>query len=264
MAVVPQVSLGDFFANPTIDGWDVAFALISLIVAWLLGRLAQRGVLRLADRLDGLTPDLRALAGRITKYFVFVIGVGVALGFLGAPVQPLLAAAVIVGIVVVLAMRGVADNFAAGIVLQTRRPIHVDDEIETLGHTGIVRELNGRAVVIETPQGAFVHLPNSKVLDSPIVNHSARSAQRSEVEIRLSGSAMLDGVRTATAAASGVLADPAPSVLLTAVEPERVTAVVSYWHAPGSAAAVTATVIEAVAEQLRLNGQPTDISAKRT
>jgi hypothetical protein len=63
--------------------------------------------------------------GRLTKYLVYAVGVGVAVAVLGASLQPILAAVVIVGVVMVLALRGIADNFASAIVLQTRRPVQL-------------------------------------------------------------------------------------------------------------------------------------------
>lgn len=78
---------------------------------------------------------------------VIFLGVGIALSLLGAPIQPLIAAAIVIAVVLGLALRGIAENFAAGILLQTRRPIHVGDEIESLGHSGNVVEMNSRAGV---------------------------------------------------------------------------------------------------------------------
>jgi len=68
----------------------------------------------------------------MAKYFVLVLGIGIAISILGAPIQPVLAAAIIVAVVIVLALRGVADNFAAGVVLQSRKPIRVGDFVASL------------------------------------------------------------------------------------------------------------------------------------
>ena len=158
-----------------------------------------------------MPPDLEALAVRLSGYFVIFIGVGVALAFLGAEIQPLLAAAIIGGVVVVLALRGIADNFAAGIVLQTRHPIRVDDEIESGSHSGVVTELNGWAVVIRTFDGRTVHLPNAELLDSPMVNRTVYGARRSDVEVRVESDDPEAARRTildTVATVPGVLGDP--------------------------------------------------------
>src|SRR3954468_21203729 len=191
MALKPA-DLGDLVSSSEISGWDLALAGVTLVATWIFGRLARRATLTVLARLEGVSEDLRQLAARLAKYAVWLLGLGIGLTFLGAPIQPLLAAAVILAVVAVLALRGIADNFAAGVVIQTRRPVQLGDEIEVLGHAGVVVEMNGRSVVIETADGRTVHIPNAKVLDNPLVNASAHALRRSDVEVRAARGAPLD------------------------------------------------------------------------
>ena len=248
------VSLDDVISKSTVSAWDVALAIATLVIAWIAGRYAGRGVMRLASRLDGVNDDLRQLAGRVAKYSCWLLGAGIALTFLGAENQPLLAAALIVAVVAILAIRGVTDNFAAGVVIQSRRPVHIGDEIEVLDQTGIVREMNSRAVVIETFDGRMVHLPNSKVLDEPLANHTLVGARRAEVEVRVEHTGpvtdLLDTLREAAAAAEGVVPDRAVTATLVGTDPERVRVIVRYWHRPMTSYAATTAVVEALASVL--------------
>jgi small-conductance mechanosensitive channel len=198
----------------------------------------------LLGRVQGVSPDLRALAGRLTSYFVLLIGFGVALTFMGAPIQPMLSAAIIVAVVAALALRGVADNFAAGVIIQTRRPIQLGDRIEALSHHGVVREMNGRSVVIETADGRTVHLPNSKVIDNPLVNSSASSARRTEIQVHSSGvddiDGTIEGILAATAQSQGVLDDPAPVATVRSIDHDSITMIVRIWHDPEPGAGASA------------------------
>jgi small-conductance mechanosensitive channel len=220
-----------------------------MVVAWILSRLARRGVIGLLGRVEGISPDLRVLAGRLTTYFVLLLGFGVALTFLGAPIQPMLSAAIIVAVIAALALRGVADNFAAGVVIQTRRPMQLGDRIESLSHHGVVREMNGRSVVIETADGRTVHLPNAKVLDSPLVNSSSNSAHRTEIQVQSTGTDDIDGtiagILAAAGQAHGVLADPAPVAAVRSIAADNITMVVRVWHDPEPGAGASA-VSEAI------------------
>lgn len=138
-----------------------------------------------------------------------------------------------IGVVLALALRGIAENFAAGIVLQTRRPIEVGDEVDSLDYVGDVVEMNGRAVIIETFDGRRVHLPNSEVLSNPLVNHTERGARRSTVEVRSRSREFEETLRDladVVAAVPGVLPEPPPAVYLTSIDPVRVTALVQFWH----------------------------------
>ena len=174
-------------------------------------------------RVNGITEDHRQLAARVTFYFLLLIGVGVALTFVGAEIQPILTAAILIGVVAVLALRGVAENFAAGIILQTRRPIQLGDDIDVLDYSGIVREINSRAVVLEAWDRRRIHIPNRTVLDNPLVNHTEHDTRRSEVEVRLAVSDALDEAVSAVvetvANVPGVIADQPPDVVFRSVDP---------------------------------------------
>lgn len=234
----------------SIDPWMAALALVVMLLAWILSRAARKAMARVMTRLEGITPELRDLIARTVGYLVIFIGVGVALSLLGVPIQPLLAAVIVIGIVLALALRGIAENFAAGIVLQTRRPIHLGDEVQSLGYVGNVVEMNSRVVVVETFDGRLAHLPNSEVLREPLLNHSEHGSRRSDVEVRVR-SRDFEEVRSwlseAVGAAPGVMADPAPVVYLTGVDPVRVTALVHFWHDPDDGLTVRTSVIHALA-----------------
>jgi small-conductance mechanosensitive channel len=247
---LPEAVDAETLSETTIDPVMAILALVVLLLAWILSRWARRATARVLSRLEGITPEMKGLLARVVGYFVLFLGIGIALSLLGAPVQPLLAAAIVIGVVLALAMRGIAENFAAGILLQTRRPIHVGDEIESLGHSGNVVEMNGRAVVVETFDGRLAHLPNSEVLGEPLLNHTEHGARRSEVEVRVRShdlDAVTEWLHETVGSTSGVMADPAPVVYLTGVDPVRVTALVQFWHDPANGYAVRSAVIEALA-----------------
>jgi len=244
-------------ADISIDPWLVVLALVVIVLAWLLSRLTRRTVTRVSQRLEGLSPELRDLAGRIGGYLVLFLGFGIALSILGAPIQPVLAAAILVGVVMALALRGVAENFAAGIVLQTRHPVGIQDEIDALGYVGTILEMNGRAVVIETSDGRTVHLPNSPLLASPLVNHTTHGKRRSEIEVRVKSNdpaATRQGLLASTADVPGVLDEPEPDVYVIAIDPDRVTAKIRFWHKPSAGIRVTSDVVSAIAASTRENG----------
>ncbi|MGH8948588.1 MAG: mechanosensitive ion channel family protein [Acidimicrobiia bacterium] len=234
----------------TIDPWNAVIAVAVAIVGWILSRVTRKAMTRVLAPLEGISEELRDLAARVAGYVVLFTGFGIALSILGVPIQPLLVAAIVIGVVLALVLRGIADNFAAGIVLQTRRPIEVGDEVDSLGYVGNVVEMNGRAVVVETFDGRQAHLPNSEVLGNPLINHSTKGARRSEVEVRVR-SRDFDGTRehltAMVAAVSGVLAEPAPAVYLTSIDPVRVTALVHVWHDPDNGLKVRSDVIDALA-----------------
>ncbi|WP_162238694.1 mechanosensitive ion channel family protein [Microbacterium sp. Leaf161] len=190
---------------------------------------------------------------------ILLAGVGVAFAFLGASVQPLIAIGLIVAAVVVLALRGISANFAAGVVLQTRHPIKVGDEIEVDDYVGTVRELNGRSVVIITRDGRTVHVPNATLLENLLVNHSELGQRRSDILVRSrAGASQLDEitelVTSSTAAVVGIRSAPPVTVLVQSAEPERLTLLVRFWHDPVAAPAISSPVVRAIADALAAAG----------
>lgn len=248
----------------SINAWDAVLAVLILLASWVLWRTTRKHTYRLLKRVTGLSEHLRMIAARIAGYAVLLLGIGMALSVLGARLQPLLAVALLVGVVLVLALKGIADNFAASVVIQTRQPIRLGDQIEAAGFLGDVIELNGRSVVIATRDGRQVHIPNSTVLAEPIVNRSARGMLRSDVEVRTTGAIyleqMIELMESAARHAPGVRADPAPYVRILALEPDRITALVRFWHDWPDTRKVTSAVIASVAARLREAGRTATVT----
>jgi hypothetical protein len=117
--VVRAVDVSNLVSESTITASDVVLAIVVMVVAWILARLARRGTLGVLGKVQGVSPDLRDLFGRLTNYFVLLIGFGVALTFLGAAIQPMLSAAIIVA--VVAAWRCAVSPWLRRRIIQTRR-----------------------------------------------------------------------------------------------------------------------------------------------
>jgi hypothetical protein len=58
--------ISDFVTSTKVTITDVGLALIVLIAAWVTARVARRAVLGVLGRVDGITEDVRQLAGRVT------------------------------------------------------------------------------------------------------------------------------------------------------------------------------------------------------
>ncbi|MBW9093765.1 mechanosensitive ion channel family protein [Microbacterium jejuense] len=240
-----------------IQWWQVLVAIIIVVVGWVLAHFARRGVLAVFARGPEFAHVYAAPVARITQYVILALAVGLGLVALGANVQPLLAVVIIVGVVAVLVLRGTADNFAASVLIQSRHPVRVGDEIQVDAPdgaiTGTVTELNTRSVILVTADGRTVHVPNAKLLGDSVVNHSTHRARRSEVQVRVSRGAgesldtVLDALARAVAAVDGVHAHEAVRALPTGVSPERVIAVVQFWHHPAHGVTVSADVVRALA-----------------
>lgn len=243
---------------------QIGLAVLSVLVGWLLSRFARKGVLKLTTRTPGISDSVAQLAARFTQYALLLVGIGVGLAFLGANVQPLLAMTAIAVVVLILVLRGVADNFAAGVLIQSRQSVKIGEEIAIDGPDGEIRgkvqELNGRAVILTTVDGRTVHVPNAALLTGVLVNNSRHGARRSALEVRIARSDDLDldevtGIITdAAATVDGVHTRERPGVRIASVSPTRWMLELQVWHHPLHGAAVVSDTVRAVAEALEAAG----------
>jgi small-conductance mechanosensitive channel len=240
-----------------IQWWQIVVAIIVMVTGWILGRFARKAVLALFARAPSLPASAAYPAARIAEYLIVALGIGVALAILGANIQPLLAVVIIVAVIAVLVLRGTADNFTAGVLIQSENPVRLGDEIQvdTPGGAlvGTVTELTARAVFVLTADGRTVVVPNAKLLGDSVVNHTLHGARRSEVQFRLARAdgdpvdVVLARVVRVVAAVPGVAAEPAPRTLATTVLQGRITAVVQFWHDPAQGLLVKSDVVRALA-----------------
>ena len=112
-------------------------------------------------------------------------------------IGPLLAGLGILGIAAAFALQEILSNFASGLLLQTRRPFKVGDQIRTNDYEGSVVDVNLRSVELRTFDGETVYLPNSMVLQNPISNWTETPTRRSVLEIGVAYDADLDGAKRA-------------------------------------------------------------------
>ncbi|WP_457099594.1 mechanosensitive ion channel family protein [Microbacterium sp. P5_E9] len=255
----------------SLEWWQVLIAIVVIIAGWILSRFARTATLRLLKFAPSLTEAVATFVARFVGGAVVLLAVGIALAVLGVNLQPLLALAVVLVVIAVLVLRGVADNFASGVVIQATRPVEVGDEVQVEGVdgkalTGVVRELTSRTVVLETYDGRTVHVPNGRMIAEPIVNHSRRGQRRSEVQVRTArseGALDVELTRLAESAASvpGVDADPPARAYAVAVSPDRLVARVLFWHAPADGLGVTADVVRTLATDLQGAGIPATVTS---
>ncbi|QDE34817.1 mechanosensitive ion channel [Microbacterium foliorum] len=257
------MSFTDLFPGG-VTPWQVVFAILSVLTGWLVSRFARSGVRKLAVKTPGISDSVAQLAARLTQYVILLGGIGIGLAFLGANVQPLLAMTAVAVVVLILVLRGVADNFAAGVLLQSRRPIQIGEQL-TIGVLdepveGIVRELNGRSVVVETSDGRTIHVPNATLLSEVLVNDSRYGARRSEVVVRarLSDEIQLQSISDliveATRSAAGVHTREPPTATIVYASTTRSIIEVRFWHHPLQANAVSSDVVRRISQILAESG----------
>ncbi len=215
----------------TADDWIKAGAtLLAFIVVGRVIRLIVERVVRKTD-VEG---QIARLVGRIVQNLLVFVGFVYALGILEVQVGPLLGALGVSGIAIAFALTAILENVFASVVLKTRRPIKVGDQITTQENSGTVEEINFRTVVLRNFDGEKVVLPSAMVNNEVMVNHTDRPTRRTVLPVGVAYGTDLAQAQSvmlrATQGVQGVLETPPPQAWVTTFNESSIDFEVRYWH----------------------------------
>lgn len=216
----------------TATDWLVAGATFAgfVLAAFVLRRVVER-VIRRTDP-EG---SIARFASHAVRNLVLLVGLLYALSALGVQIGPLVGALGVTGIAIAFAVTAILENVFASVMLKTRRPIRVGDQVETQERTGTVTEINFRAVVLDSFDGERVVIPSSMVMNDVIVNHTATPTRRTVLPVGVGyGTDLRRAQEVAVAATSvvdGVLEVPGPQAWVTAFGESSIDFDVRFWHA---------------------------------
>lgn len=242
---------GFFYVLPNIGIGLVVFGLF-IIAAWAAQRSIS-GVLGTRDR-----TDLGVLLGGFAKWALLLFGVLVAATIIFPSVKPadLFSALGVGSVAIGFAFKDIFQNLLAGILLLLRQPFRIGDEITTGEFTGTVEDIETRATFIRTYDGRRVIIPNGDVYTKPVIVISAYDMLRSEYDVGIgygddlakAKAIALDAIK----AVDGVLADPAPDVLVWELGESSKNIRLRWWTKPsrGDVLRIRDAVLKGVAEAI--------------
>ncbi|MEO5822717.1 MAG: mechanosensitive ion channel family protein [Vicinamibacteraceae bacterium] len=265
-----NLELGPAFdrAQTVVDG--LVAAIPSMIVALVvfgaflvLAAIVKGTVARLTDARLRAHRNAGVAVGRLAQGLVIFLGLLVALSVAlptfrpGDVVQLLGISSVAIG----FAFRDILQNFLAGILLLVTQPFRIGDQIVTGTHEGTVEDIQARATFIRTYDGRRVVIPNAALFTNTVVVNTAFEHRRLEYDIGIGYGDDVDRARavmlSTVQSTEGVLAEPAPDVLLMDLAPSSVNLRLRWWIAPPQRAdALDARdkVLTAVKHQLTEHG----------
>ena len=225
----------------TLDRWtaghlgiaDLVAASIVMAVGFVLAWFVKWLIRRAADKLSGTAlASVGAMAQLAGGSVVLLAGV-FALEILGFSLGPVL---ILIGVVALLLLRPMITNLSSGLLLQVRGALDVGDLVSTGDIAGVVAEITTRTVIIDTTDGRRVHVPNSDVLDNPIVNYTVRGRRRSSFDVTMRWDTDLDlamsTMRLELSRVEEVESDPPPEVQVAGAIGGLVVIRSLVWHAP--------------------------------
>jgi small-conductance mechanosensitive channel len=150
-----------------------------LVVAYFAGRgatWAARASVRRRNQ-----PDLiRELTARAVGVLVFTLGLYLALRVAGLTrlAATVLGGTGILGLVLGIAFRDMAENLLASLLLTRQQPFSRGDLVEIAGTEGYVQRLTARATILVSLDGNHIQIPNATVYKSAIRNFTSNPTRR--------------------------------------------------------------------------------------
>ncbi|MGI9528237.1 MAG: mechanosensitive ion channel family protein [Acidimicrobiia bacterium] len=230
--------------------WNLLLGLAVLAASLLVARILRR---RLRDVLahNNIEESASALIARVAGWAIVLVGVLIFLAIMGVDMTATVIVLVISLVFVALSAKSLIENWVAGLLLQARGPYKIGDRVETNGYSGFVDETNLRSVVLRTPDGKIVHVPNTDVLTNPLVNETGedgvrRSSQVFGVAYGSDFDAIEKRLVEVTSSIDGVILDPKPpTAWISELGDTTVNIEVRFWHQYGPRHVVRSDVADA-------------------
>ena len=236
-------------------GFRLATALAILSVGlWLsarLTRIVKRGMER--RKLEqSLQSFLVSFVSIISKVFVFVI----VLTTVGVQMTAITAALGAAALAVGMALSGMMQNVAGGLVILFFKPFKVGDSIATAsGQEGVVKKIMIFTTELHTFDNQTVFLPNGALANGEITNLSRGGVRRVDLSVGVSYGTNVDIARKVI---MDILKKDArikpnvnpPVVLVSSLADSSVVLTVRFWASWGDLIGVKSDVLEQIYETL--------------
>lgn len=170
----------------------VAFSIQLTLAAALLfaglfaARLAAETLRAKLAGIKGFDPTLAPILVQILRYAILVITFVLVLSNFGIETTSIIAVLGAAGLAIGLALQGTLQNVAAGIMLLIIRPFRAGDFIEAAGASGTVTEVGLFITRMNTAQGVYVAVPNSKLWSDVIINYNRNDRRRLDMQVGIS------------------------------------------------------------------------------
>jgi small-conductance mechanosensitive channel len=210
-------------------------AIIVILIALLVAR-SIRWASERALRSRAAHANLRTAMGRLVFTAVVAVGVLIAatIAFPTFTVGSLIQLLGVSGVVIGFAFKDIFQNFLAGILLLVADPFEIGDQIIVENFEGTVKEVQGRATVIETYDRRNIIVPNADLFTKVVTVNTAHHRREGQYDIVIKGATDVLHIqevlqRTVRGGIEGVDADPLAAALLVSIGAGALTFRILWW-----------------------------------
>lgn len=156
--------------NNPITVLHVVMSLLALGLTYVVARTSGRVMTKyvLAD----VQPAPRYVIIRFTQYFIWLLGIGIAVELLNVDLTALAVVAGALGIGIGFGLQNVVNNLVSGVVLLLEQPVRYRDRVTVENVEGQVENVNFRSTTITTNDNISIIVPNSQLVNQAVINWS--------------------------------------------------------------------------------------------
>jgi len=219
----------------SISLFDVVRTLFFFVILLWGSSLVSRVVQQRIERVEELSPSLRALLIKLLNVVLPIVALLIAFHIVGFNLATLAVFSGAMGLGIGLGLQRIVANFIAGFTLLADKSIKPSDVIEIDGKFGWVTSMQARYVALRTRDGMELLVPNERFMTEGVINWS-----RSDEVVRLHAPFGVSYrtkdlrqvqalAREAASAAARVVVHPAPVCNLTGFAESSVTFDLRFW-----------------------------------
>lgn len=164
-------------------------AIFQIVVVLFGTKVAISALKPSVNKIDQKVNDIQVSEGSILMKLltvsVYLIGFFVVLSILGigGALTTVLAGAGVIGVVIGFGAKDLVSNTLSGISLAIDKPFQLGDIIEIKDKKGTVRDIGLRTTEIEAFDNRVVTVPNTQLVKSAVVNHTANDERRISIKV---------------------------------------------------------------------------------
>ncbi len=220
------------------DLWHVGLKLVVVFVLFIVGRWLIKRLIKLLNivfekRKVDLT--LRSFIRGITNTFLYLILFYAMIAWLGVNTSLFVALFAAAGLAIGMAMSGVFQNFAGGVMILLLKPFRAGDWVRIGDDAGAVIDISLFNTVLRTADNRTILIPNGSVSTSVVDNYNAAKTRRLEWIVSLADGTDFISARKLLeeiiAAETKIMKNPAPEVVIVKLNPNALDIVIHGWVA---------------------------------
>lgn len=249
-------AIWDFCVN---NGVKILNAILIFVLGYLLIKIIMKVTKKLLTKtkINKVTQSFGLSVISFALKLILIIAVLNALGIETTGLVALIAAA---GLAISLALQNSLANLANGVVIITTQPFEIGDHVSVNNIEGTIKHIHMLTSTIVTFNNEEITLPNSTIINNPIVNYSRLKTRRSvlsfkvayHADIKLCKQIILDVIHSD----GRTFTDPTPYVTVDELGDDYITLKVYFWVDAEDYYSVNNYVREALTNEFKKNNIP--------